>query len=147
MGILPSHQLLWFLASIYLNPGFEPLISQRWVPRFYPLGHRVGPNTIDDQYVGDQHIGHHDQYQGVWFIYTRPEIRQVGRTYFVQQRIFYAKIKDRIFFMLKYHIKFWYFVVYNLFHQTNMHLLLNLCWDFQQNFFHNIIFNKSFASF
>ena len=32
-GILPSHQLLWFLASIYL----EPLISQRWVPRFYLL--------------------------------------------------------------------------------------------------------------
>ena len=29
IGILPSHQLLWFLASIYLDPGFEPLISQR----------------------------------------------------------------------------------------------------------------------
>ena len=28
VGILPSHQLLWFLASIYLAPGFEPLISQ-----------------------------------------------------------------------------------------------------------------------
>ena len=29
VGSLPSHQLLWFLASIYLYPGFEPLISQR----------------------------------------------------------------------------------------------------------------------
>ena len=28
MGSLSSHQLLWFLASIYLNPGFETLISQ-----------------------------------------------------------------------------------------------------------------------
>ena len=26
---LPSHQLLWFLASIYFDPGFELLISQR----------------------------------------------------------------------------------------------------------------------
>ena len=26
-GDLPSHQELWFLASIYLDPGFEPLIS------------------------------------------------------------------------------------------------------------------------
>ena len=34
VSILPSHQLLWFLASIYLDPGFEPL--------FYPLGQRVG---------------------------------------------------------------------------------------------------------
>ena len=34
---LPSHQLLWFLANIYLDPGFEPLISQRWIPRFYTL--------------------------------------------------------------------------------------------------------------
>ena len=42
VGISPSHQLPWFLASIYHDPGFEPLISQRWVPRFYPLGHRVG---------------------------------------------------------------------------------------------------------
>ena len=24
MGILPSHQLLWFLTSIYLNPVFKP---------------------------------------------------------------------------------------------------------------------------
>ena len=29
VDILPSYQLLWFLASIYLHPGFEPLISQR----------------------------------------------------------------------------------------------------------------------
>ena len=28
-GILPSQKLLWFLASIYLDLGFEPLISQR----------------------------------------------------------------------------------------------------------------------
>ena len=35
VGILPLHQLLWFLASIYFDPGFESLISERWVPRFY----------------------------------------------------------------------------------------------------------------
>ena len=29
VGNLPSHQLLRFLASIYLDSGFEPLISQR----------------------------------------------------------------------------------------------------------------------
>ena len=29
VGSLPSFQLVWFLASIYLDPGFEPLISQR----------------------------------------------------------------------------------------------------------------------
>ena len=29
---LPSHQLLWFLASTYLDPGFEPKV--KWV--FYP---------------------------------------------------------------------------------------------------------------
>ena len=27
VSILPSHKLLWFLAKIYLDPGFEPLIS------------------------------------------------------------------------------------------------------------------------
>ena len=42
MGTLLSHQLLWFFANIYLDPGFEPLISQCWVPRFYSLGHHVG---------------------------------------------------------------------------------------------------------
>ena len=42
VGILPSHQLLWFLASIYLDPGFDALISQRRLPWFYPLGNRVG---------------------------------------------------------------------------------------------------------
>ena len=31
-GSLPSHQLLWFLANIFLDPGFEPKIQ--WV--FYP---------------------------------------------------------------------------------------------------------------
>ena len=40
-GILPSHQLLWFLASIYLDLGFEPLISQRWGSKFHPLVHHV----------------------------------------------------------------------------------------------------------
>ena len=29
VDILPSQQLLWFLASIYLDPGIEPLISKR----------------------------------------------------------------------------------------------------------------------
>ena len=29
VAILPSHLLLCFLASIYLDPGFEPLISHR----------------------------------------------------------------------------------------------------------------------
>ena len=43
-GYLPSHQLLWFLANIYLDPGFEPLISKRWARGFYPFGHRVGGN-------------------------------------------------------------------------------------------------------
>ena len=46
VGSLPSFQLVWFLASIYLDPGFEPLISQRWVPRFYPSGHRVDQFSI-----------------------------------------------------------------------------------------------------
>ena len=41
VGSLPSHQLLWFLASIYLDPGFEPLISQRWGSKFHPLVHHV----------------------------------------------------------------------------------------------------------
>ena len=42
VGILPLHHLLRFLASIYLDLGFEPLISQRRVSKLYPLGHRVG---------------------------------------------------------------------------------------------------------
>ena len=29
VGDLPSHQMLWFLANIYLDPGFKPLLSQR----------------------------------------------------------------------------------------------------------------------
>ena len=33
---------IWFLGSIYLDPGFEPLISQRWISRFYPFSHRAG---------------------------------------------------------------------------------------------------------
>ena len=37
VGGLPSHQLLWFTAGIYLDPGFEPLISQHWVLSFYTL--------------------------------------------------------------------------------------------------------------
>ena len=45
VSTLPSHQLLWFLASIYLYPGFEPLISQRWVR--VPLGHRVGCYIVE----------------------------------------------------------------------------------------------------
>ena len=28
-------------ARIYFEPGFEPLISQRWLQKFYPFGHRV----------------------------------------------------------------------------------------------------------
>ena len=32
---------MWFLASMHLDPGFEPLISQRWVRRIHPFGHRV----------------------------------------------------------------------------------------------------------
>ena len=40
--VYPRINCIWFLASIYLDPGFEPLISQRWVPRFYPISHRVG---------------------------------------------------------------------------------------------------------
>ena len=39
VGILPSHQLIQIPD---LDPGFESLISQRWVPSFYPSGHRVG---------------------------------------------------------------------------------------------------------
>ena len=45
VGSLPSHQLLWFLASIYLDPGFKPgspsaaSCSDRVT---IPLGHRVG---------------------------------------------------------------------------------------------------------
>ena len=35
------HQLQWFLASSYLDPGFEPLISQRWVRRFYPFDNHI----------------------------------------------------------------------------------------------------------
>ena len=27
VGFLSSQQLLWFLASLYLDPGFEPMIS------------------------------------------------------------------------------------------------------------------------
>ena len=44
VGNLPSHQLLWFLVSIYLDLGFKPLISQ--VPvltsKVLSLGHSVG---------------------------------------------------------------------------------------------------------
>ena len=40
VGILPSHQMLSFLASIYLNPGFKSLIFQRWAWRFYTFGSR-----------------------------------------------------------------------------------------------------------
>ena len=29
VGILPLHQLQWFLANIYLDPRFEPLISHQ----------------------------------------------------------------------------------------------------------------------
>ena len=42
MGNLPLHQLLSFSASIYPDPGYEPLISHHWVPIFYSLGHCVG---------------------------------------------------------------------------------------------------------
>ena len=36
VGILPSQQLLWFLASIYLDPGFEPLIRTPDLPALSP---------------------------------------------------------------------------------------------------------------
>ena len=45
-GILPSDQLLWFSANIYLDLGFEHLISQRSVRRLYPFGHRVGNREL-----------------------------------------------------------------------------------------------------
>ena len=40
LGILPSHQLLWFLASIYLEPGLEPLPD---LPALSPKVLSIGP--------------------------------------------------------------------------------------------------------
>ena len=42
VGDLPSHQLLWFMESIYFDQEFEPLISQRLAQEFYPLEVGVG---------------------------------------------------------------------------------------------------------